>query len=480
MRNEMDTMKKKIFAVMMLTVLICSCFVQPVMASTPITLEVNGSIITPSVAPVIENGTTLVPLRIISENLGAKVTWEMETQGILIEKENSAIKLEIGKTTVLVNNQAKTMTLAPKIINGSTMVPVRFVSENLGVYVNWDGDSRTVQISNTGQFVKPIISKYNELIVKFIDVGQADSILISCGGESLLIDGGNKEDSQKLYTVLRDAGIKHLKAIIITHAHEDHCGGIAAALTACSADAVYSPVTSYDSEAFQDILKRTQLTIPKEGQSFQLGSAKVEILGPLKQYTEENNTSIVCKVTNGSDSFLFTGDMEQDAEKDLIANNKNISADVLKVGHHGSDTSSSYVFLREVMPRYAVISCGAGNSYGHPTDVVLSRLRDAGATLYRTDLHGDITFKSNGNGITVTTQKQTYVDVWKAGDGKKPDQVTIATQVGQVASFIGNKNSKIFHLDSCGGLPLEKNRIYFSNRSDAVNMGYRACQRCNP
>ena len=480
MRKETNTMKKKLFVTIMLTLLIFSCFLQPVLASEPITLEINGLIITPNVAPVIENGTTLVPLRIISENLGAKVTWEMETQSILIEKENSVIMLEIGKTSVLVNNQAKTMTLAPKIINGSTMVPIRFVSENLGVFVNWDGDSRTVQISNTGKFVKPIVSKYDELTVKFIDVGQADSILLSCGGEALLIDGGNKGDSQKIYTVLRDAGIKHLKAIIVTHAHEDHCGGIAAALTACSADTVYSPVTLYDSEAFQDILKRTQLTVPKVGQSFQIGSARIVFLGPLKQYHEENNTSIVCKVMNGEDSFLFTGDMEQDAEKDLIASNEDISVDVLKVGHHGSDSSSSYVFLREVMPEYAVISCGAGNNYGHPTDIVLSRLRDAGTTLYRTDLHGDITFKSKGNGVTVTTQKQTYADVWTSGDGIKSGQVTIATQSGQADNYIGNKNSKIFHLDSCGGLPIEKNRIYFTNRSDAVNMGYRPCQRCNP
>lgn len=249
------------------------------------------------------------------------------------------------------------------------------------------------------------------LTIQFVDVGQADAALVECGGEYLLIDGGNRGDSDILYAILKRKGITHLDYVVGTHAHEDHVGGIAGALEACtSVGTVFSPVTEYNSKTFENFKKAAEeksngLTVPTVGDEFYVGSAKVKILGPVKDYDEPNNTSIVLKITFGKTSFLFTGDMEHDAEIDLLESGVNVSADVLKVGHHGSGTSTSYRFLREVAPKYGIISVGTGNTYGHPHDEALSRLRDADVEFYRTDEVGDVFCTSNGYNISFTTKK---------------------------------------------------------------------------
>ena len=254
------------------------------------------------------------------------------------------------------------------------------------------------------------VSDGSTLAVHFIDVGQADSALLVCGDETVLIDGGNVADSSLVVSYLEQQGIDQLDYVVCTHAHEDHVGGLSGPLNTCTVSHVLSPVTEYDSKAFGDFVKYTETQglepeIPAPGDTFALGEAQVTILGPVAEYSETNNTSIVLRVDFGETSFLFTGDMETKAEKDLLDQGANLSATVLKVGHHGSDTSSSYSFLREVMPEYAVISVGENNDYGHPNDDVLSRLRDAGTTVYRTDEQGTIVAVSDGTTVTFTTGK---------------------------------------------------------------------------
>lgn len=244
----------------------------------------------------------------------------------------------------------------------------------------------------------------------FIDVGQADAALIVCDGETMLIDGGNKDDSSLLYTYLKQNGITHLNYVIGTHAHEDHIGGIAGALHYAAADTVLCPVTDYDSEAFRDFAKTVQgqgasIRVPKTGDRFSVGAAAVTILHCDPQNTEPNNTGIVLRIDHGDVSFLFTGDAEREAEETMLNSGQPVQSTVLKVGHHGSDTSTSYRFLYEVQPKYAVLSVGEDNSYGHPHEAVMSRLQDAEVMVYRTDRHGDILCTSDGTTVTFATER---------------------------------------------------------------------------
>ncbi len=251
--------------------------------------------------------------------------------------------------------------------------------------------------------------------VHFIDVGQADAALVLCDGKAMLIDGGNKDDSNLIYSYLEKHGIKHIDYMVATHAHEDHVGGLAGALTYATVGTVYCTVKSYNTQAFKNFAAKVtsrgaELTIPEAGTTFMLGSAQVTILGPINKNCDGNNTSIVLRIVYGERSFLFTGDMERNGEMELLEAGVVLKSDVLKIGHHGSDTSSTYPFIREVMPTYGIISVGKGNSYGHPMESVLSRYRDAEVQLFRTDMQGDIICTCNdGKTLNFTTSRNANV-----------------------------------------------------------------------
>lgn len=255
------------------------------------------------------------------------------------------------------------------------------------------------------------VPENSQFEVHYIDVGQADSALVECDGEAMLIDGGNTADSSLIAAYLKQEEIDSLDYVICTHAHEDHVGGLSGALSVAQAEHIYAPVTESDSKAYKNFKKKTEeqgleIEHPDAGDIISLGSSRVEFLGPVNEKGKDtNSTSIVMKITYGSTSFLFTGDAERDEEAEILETGANLKSTVLKVGHHGSDTSTSYPFLREVMPQYAVISCERGNSYGHPHEETLSRLNDAGVEIYRTDLNGNIVMTSDGQNVNVVTEK---------------------------------------------------------------------------
>ena len=232
--------------------------------------------------------------------------------------------------------------------------------------------------------------------VEYIDVGQGDATLIQCDGHYMLIDGGPSDASSILYTILKQKNITSLDVVIATHPDADHIGGISGALNYASTGICYSPVMDHDTRQFKSLLRYLKrhgiaITVPQAGQSFELGTAKVDIIGPVTTPDDSNNSSIVAKITYGDTVFLFTGDAEEDEEKAISRAGYGVDCDVLKVAHHGSAYSTKKAFLRKASPQIAVISCGKDNSYGHPTKEVLERLSATDAELYRTDLQGDIT-----------------------------------------------------------------------------------------
>ncbi|MBR5120200.1 MAG: MBL fold metallo-hydrolase [Clostridia bacterium] len=246
----------------------------------------------------------------------------------------------------------------------------------------------------------------------FIDVGQADSALVICDGFTMLIDAGNPDDDDIIIDYLEQYNVTHLNYVIATHPHSDHYGAFTSVLSHVTIDTVYSPFNVTDVSGFNRFLnyvhytKRNQVIVPEIGEQFYLGAARVTVLGPLRtDYEDINNTSIVLRIEYGDLAFLFAGDMEGEAELELIKTGVNLKADVIKVGHHGSYSSSWYQFLRAVQPTYGVISCGRNNEYGHPHESVLSRYRDADVKLYRTDMQGHIVCRSDdGKTLTFTTQ----------------------------------------------------------------------------
>ena len=250
------------------------------------------------------------------------------------------------------------------------------------------------------------------LQVYFIDVGQGDSQLIRCGDHSVLVDGGEAENGPDLVAFLRSLGIKELDCVVATHPHADHIGGLIDVLEYVPVRELLMPELTEKNlpatRVFERFMEAAAASGAKAvravpGNVHAYGDIVFTVLSPVWRETENlNDMSVVFRLVYGGVSFLFTGDAEQNVERALLENGCELRSDVLKVGHHGSTTSSSPEFLAAVSPRYAVVGCGDGTEY-HPHKSTLEKLSSVGAKVYRTDAHGTVLISTDGKTISVET-----------------------------------------------------------------------------
>ncbi len=319
------------------------------------------------------------------------------------------------------------------------------------------------------------------LTLSVIDVGQGDSILVSTSnGHAMLVDGGPTDASGRVLEAIRKASIDKLDILISTHPHADHIGGLARVLDGVRVNRVIDSGKVHTSKTYEGYLEKVLVkdipfALDRAGSSFALGPAAVTILWPLEPPAENvNDCSIVVRVTYGGFSELLAGDIEEPSEQALIKAGSLSPTTALKVAHHGSDTSTTAAFLNIVRPAVAIISAGAGNSYGHPTASVLARLRASGAKVYRTDLDGTVRVKTDGNSWFVETERN---------DGSKAAPTPVPAPIsGTGQKYYGSKNSNVFHYAWCRYVSNIKaaNLRVFNSRQEATDKGYRPCQVCKP
>jgi competence protein ComEC len=258
--------------------------------------------------------------------------------------------------------------------------------------------------------VTKLTGNHDIIEVHFIDVGQGDCILIETGSNAMLIDAGENNQGAAVLEYLTNQNIMKLDYVIGTHPHSDHIGGLDTIIQPLQVNKIIMPDITHSTDTFEDVLEvieKKELTITKAvaGDQYTLGNATFQIISPNSDsYGDINNYSVGIKLTFGDTSFLFTGDAEELSEKEMLNRGFDLSSDVIKLGHHGSEYSSSSDFLDAVNPEYAVISVGIDNQYNHPHEATLQAMKDRSIKVYRTDLQGSIVFASDGNHISVNTK----------------------------------------------------------------------------
>lgn len=270
------------------------------------------------------------------------------------------------------------------------------------------------KLLNSAGVIDSVQTVDSDFAVYYLDAGQSDCTIVVCDGQVLMIDAGTYDQLETIREALMSLDISAIDYMVITHQHDDHMGSAAAIIQNYEVKNIIMPrlseinmVTTY---AYEELLtsisdRGVNAIAAEPGYHFNIGTADIDIFSPSQQDKNINNMSVVLKIVFGNTSFLFQGDAEKKIENALLKTDYDLSADVIKVGHHGSKTSSTAKYIQAVAPEAAIISCGADNSYGHPHSETLETLENADVDVYITSVIGDITAVSDGNKITITSEK---------------------------------------------------------------------------
>lgn len=342
-------------------------------------------------------------------------------------------------------------------------------------------------------------SETTDMTVHFLDVGQGLSILVQSEGETLLYDGGPRSASSYVVSYLQDQQISEIDYMISSHYDEDHVSGLIGCLNAFSVKNVIGADYVHDSGLYDSFINGVEaqgleVQHPAVGTEYAFGSGSFTILSPKSISKESNANSVAIKLTNGTDRFIFTGDADHNSEADMVTSGINLECDVLSVGHHGSATATSWDFLEATVPEYAVISCGAGNMYGHPDADTMEKLSAMEIQIYRTDEQGTVVAYSSGNGIAWNMEP---CNDYSSGDGESGEgdgqafqadtdlavndsdeslQTESGDSVQEEMVWISATGSKYHSIPDCGNMNPDK--AYQEPVSQAEAQGYEACKKC--
>ena len=329
-----------------------------------------------------------------------------------------------------------------------------------------------------------------DMAVHFLDVGQGLSILVQSGGQNLIYDGGDRSASSFVVSYLQQQNVQTIDYLIASHYDEDHIAGLVGCLNAFDVETVIGPDDDKDTQIYQSFLNGVSaqgLSVqhPSVGQEFTFGTGYFTVLAPASiNSSDDNANSVVIKLNNGENSFIFTGDADNESEAAMCSSGVDLNCNVLSIGHHGSATATSWDFLEKTVPEYAVISCGTGNSYGHPDKDTMDKLQSMGIQVYRTDKQGAIMALSNGTDIT---WNQAPCNDYSHGDnddsGTQPQQTVTTPEPTQEPVDSGGgmvwlsaTGSKYHSIPNCGNM--NPNKAYQVSRASAEAEGYEPCKKC--